>query len=154
MEKKLFALILAFVSLSIYAQTDDLVVMKVNGKEVKMSEFEYIYNKNNNDDAIDKKSLEEYVTLFKNFKLKVAEAEAQGIDTTAAFHKELNEYRSQLARPYLTIKEENEALLKAAYNRDIYSEVSGILIPFPQFERRENNFTLTPADTLATYQKA
>ena len=154
MEKKLFTFILAFVSLSIYAQTNDAVVMKVNGKEVKMSEFEYIYNKNNNDDAIDKKTLEEYVTLFKNFKLKVAEAETQGIDTTVAFHKELNDYRTQLARPYLAINEENEPLLKAAYNRDIYSEVSGILIPFPQFERKENNFTLTPADTLATYQKA
>jgi peptidyl-prolyl cis-trans isomerase SurA len=129
--------------------------MNVNGKEVKMSEFEYIYNKNNSEEAIDKRSLDEYVELFKNFKLKVAEAEAQGLDTTASFHKELKEYRTQLARPYLTLDEPDESLLKNVYDRDeMYNEVSVILIPFPPFERKESSFTLTPSDTLETYGKA
>ena len=66
-----------------YSQNDDPELMKINGKSIKRSEFEYIYNKNNQQ-QIDNKSLDEYVTLFKNYKLKVAEAEANGIDPALA----------------------------------------------------------------------
>ena len=58
-------------------QASDPVVMKINGKEVTRSEFEYSYNKNNSEQTLDKKTLDEYVQLFVDFKLKVAEAEAQ-----------------------------------------------------------------------------
>ena len=34
---------------------DDPVVMRINGKPVTRSEFEYNYNKNNSDEVIDKK---------------------------------------------------------------------------------------------------
>ena len=75
--KKRFALAAALCfCLSGYAQNDDPVVMTIDGKDIKRSEFEYIYNKNNQSSEIDKKSLDEYVDLFINFKLKVAEAEA------------------------------------------------------------------------------
>jgi peptidyl-prolyl cis-trans isomerase SurA len=151
MKKSLFFLIL--LSGSVVAQVNDPVVMKINGKEVKKSEFEYIYNKNNNEEIIDKHSLDEYLVLFRNFKLKVAEAEAQGIDTTAAFHKELQEYRSQLAKPYLET-EKKEALVSQAYDRaNTWSEVSAILIPFSE-EAKASVSRLTPADTLAAYRKA
>ena len=60
----------------------DPVIMRVNNKDIHKSEFEYIYNKNSQQ-QIDQKSLDEYVTLFKNYKLKVAEAEALGIDLSA-----------------------------------------------------------------------
>ncbi|MDR0865821.1 MAG: peptidylprolyl isomerase [Candidatus Symbiothrix sp.] len=154
MKKRLVSLVLILSTITISAQTNDPVVMKINGKDVKKSEFEYIYNKNNNEDAIDKRSLDEYITLFKNFKLRVAEAETQGIDTTASFLKELNEYRSQLAKPYLTDLEENEDLLKQSYNRaQKVAELSAILIAFPQLESGRN-FNVTPADTLAVYKKA
>ncbi|MDR0547671.1 MAG: peptidylprolyl isomerase [Dysgonamonadaceae bacterium] len=135
------------------AQTNDPVVMKINGKDVKKSEFEYIYNKNNNEDALDKRSLDEYITLFKNFKLRVAEAEAQGLDTTAAFRKELNEYRSQLAKSYLET-EKAPGIVENAYKRtNEWSEISAIFVNFPQLEKG-GAFNLTPADTLATYNKA
>ena len=61
--------------------------MTVNGKPVTRSEFEYSYNKNNEETVVDKKSVNEYVDLFVNFKLKVLAAEAAGIDTTADFRK-------------------------------------------------------------------
>ena len=79
---------LSFISLTLpYA--NDPVLMKINGKPVHKSEFEYIYNKNNSNNALDKKTLNEYVDLFVNFKLKVEEAKAQGIDTTKSFINEL-----------------------------------------------------------------
>ena len=154
MKRSLFSLILVLSSFAIIAQTNDPVVMKINGKDVKMSEFEYIYNKNNNEDAIDRRTLDEYVTLFRNFKLRVAEAEAQGMDTTASFHKELNEYRTQLARPYLTLNNVDENMLKQAYDRaQVYNELSGVFIAFPQI-KDGGSFNMIASDTLETYNKA
>ena len=92
-------------SCGLFAQTEnDPVIMTINGNPVSKSEFEYIYNKNNSANSIDKKTLDEYVDLFINFKLKVEEAKAQGIDTTEAFVKEYSGYRAQLAKPYLVDK--------------------------------------------------
>jgi peptidyl-prolyl cis-trans isomerase SurA len=154
MKKYLFSLILIVFSPVAFAQSEDPVIMKINGKDVKKSEFEYFYNKNNNETAIDKISFDEYVTLFKNFKLRVAEAEAQGLDTTAAFHKELGEYRSQLAKPYLTPGEIDDALLRERYERaKNLREISNLLILFPKAKNTQAPHIL-PSDTLETYKKA
>ncbi len=80
---------------------DDAVVMTVAGKDVTRSEFEYSFNKNNTEQTVDKKALDEYVQLFVDFKLKVAEAETQQLDTVTAFIKELEGYRHQQAEEYL-----------------------------------------------------
>lgn len=125
---------------------NDPVLMKINGKPVLKSEFEYIYNKNNSNNSLDKKTLNEYVDLFVNFKLKVEEAKAQGIDTTKSFVNELAGYRSQLTKPYLTDAKVDESVLQEAYNRmkeDV--EVSHILIRVQQ--------NASPADTLTAWNK-
>lgn len=125
---------------------NDPVLMKINGKPVLKSEFEYIYNKNNSNNSLDKKTLDEYVDLFVNFKLKVEEAKAQGLDTTKSFINELAGYRSQLTKPYLTDAKVDESVLQEAYNRlkeDV--EVSHILIRIQQ--------NASPADTLAAWKK-
>ena len=134
---------LAFSS-SLFAQAADPVLMTLNGNSVLRSEFEYIYNKNNSNNSLDKKTLDEYVDLFVNFKLKVEEAKAQGIDTTKSFISELAGYRSQLTKPYLTDSKVDDDLLLEAYNRlkeDV--DVSHILIRIPQ--------NATPADTLKAW---
>ena len=121
--------------------------MKINGKDIPLSEFEYIYNKNNTNNVLDKKTLDEYVDLFVNFKLKVEEAIAQGLDTTQSFNSELSLYRNQLAEQYLTDSDMNAALLQEAYNRKKEEvEVSHILVKIAD--------TGTAADTLAAYNKA
>lgn len=146
MKGKLLALSLSFAVCGAVAQSDDPVLMKINGKEIKKSEFEYIYNKNNSASSIDKRSLAEYLVLFKNFKLKVAEAEKQGLDTTRSFVSELAGYRRQLALPYLTDKTAEDKLAREAYDRlKENAEVSHILIRLPQ--------NATSADTLAVYNK-
>lgn len=156
--KQVFIIVLTLISAISWAQTkNDPVIMKINGKDISKSEFEYIYKKNSNDDIIDKKSLEEYLVLFKNFKLKVTEAEQQGLDTTAAFRKELKEYRDQLAKPYLTNFSIDEKLVEKEYDRmKEFIDVSHILINIPlkkdstQITRRHT----TPTDTLESYKKA
>lgn len=129
------------------AQKNDPILMNVGGKDVTKSEFEYIWNKNNSNATPDMKTLDEYVDLFVNFKLKVAEAEAQGIDTTQAFITELSGYRKQLITPYLTDKDAEEAMIKLCYDRlRQYTEVSHILLAVQP--------GATPEDTLKQYQKA
>ncbi len=138
------ALLVLFGSVSAFAS--DPVLMKINGKPVYKSEFEYIYNKNNSNNSLDKKTLDEYVDLFVNFKLKVEEAKVQGLDTTQSFINELAGYRSQLTRPYLTDSKVDEQILREAYERmkeDV--EVSHILVRIPQ--------GATPADTLSAWKK-
>lgn len=129
------------------AETPDPVLMTVNGKPILKSEFEYVYNKNNANNSIDKKTLNEYVDLFINFRLKVEEALAQGMDTTASFRSELAGYRTQLAHPYLVDSAADESILHEAYERmkeDI--EVSHILIRVNQ--------NASPKDTLLAWNKA
>ena len=46
-------------SVPFYAQTDDPVVMDVNGYEVKKSEFEYFFKKNNIEKVVNKKTIKE-----------------------------------------------------------------------------------------------
>ncbi len=82
-----------------------------------MEEFERIYRKNNNETSLNQQTPEEYLELFINFKLKVKEAEALGMDTTPKFINELEGYRAQLAKPYLTDDETKEKMMKEAYER-------------------------------------
>lgn len=144
--KSLVVTLLAFFAFagSVFAQSADPILMTINGKPVQKSEFEYIYNKNNSNNSLDKKSLDEYVDLFVNFKLKVEEAKAQGIDTTTSFINELAGYRSQLTKPYLTDQKVDDDLLVEAYERmkeDV--DVSHILIRVQP--------GATPADTLKAW---
>jgi Parvulin-like peptidyl-prolyl isomerase len=156
MKTHLLTIALFLFPILILAQNNDPIIMTINGKNIKKSEFDSIYNKNNSEDAIEKKSLEEYIDLFKNFKLKVAEAEAQGLDTTALFRSELAEYRSQIAKPYQPVLAADESLVKKEYDRlNEFLEVSHILILFPR-EAGSNTIIppMLPADTLETYKKA
>jgi peptidyl-prolyl cis-trans isomerase SurA len=138
--------ILLLISGSVLAKAKDPVLMQINGKPVYKSEFEYIYNKNNSNNALDKKSLEEYVDLFINFKLKVEEAKAQGIDTTKSFINELDGYRNQLTKPYLTDKTAEEQTVIDAYNRlKEEIEVSHILVRVQPES--------SPEDTLKAWNK-
>lgn len=100
--KKLFSILCAaMAALPMMAQVDDPIVMTINGENVSRSEFEYSYNKNNTDLVVDKASLDEYVELFVNYKLKVAAAKEAQLDTMAAFQKEMADYRAQQAEEYL-----------------------------------------------------
>ena len=79
----------------------DPVLMTINGKDIKLSEFEYLYHKNNQQ-QVEKETLEQYVNRFVLYKQKVADAEAAGIDTTDVFRREFEGYQNDLAAPYMT----------------------------------------------------
>lgn len=96
---------------------DEEILMSIHDRQVTVGEFERIYRKNNSSTALEQQSVQEYLELFINFKLKVIEAEEMGLDTTAAFLREFNGYIAQLAKPYLSDKEEVEILKKEAFKR-------------------------------------
>ena len=110
MRKTLLSILCAF-AITAGAQTSDPVVMTINGQNVTRSEFEYSYNKNNGDEVIEKTTVEQYVPLFVNYKLKVAAALDARLDTLASFKAEFAKYRDQQVRPTIVTSEdvENEA---------------------------------------------
>lgn len=139
MKNLLFTFCAAIVAQTAFAQIDDPIVMTVNGEDVTRSEFEYSYNKNNTDLVVDKASLDEYVELFVNYKLKVAAAKEAQLDTMAAFQKEMVDYRAQQAEEYLidSVFIEREArrtyeLTAQNIGPDGLFQASHILIRLPQ----------------------
>ena len=110
MRKTLVSILCAF-AITAGAQTSDPVVMTINGQNVTRSEFEYSYNKNNGDEVIEKTTVEQYVPLFVNYKLKVAAALDARLDTLTSFKAEFAKYRDQQVRPTIVTSEdvENEA---------------------------------------------
>ena len=116
MKKFLFGALVLCASMCTFAQ-EDQVLMTIAGKPIMVSEFMYIYEKNNQENSIEKKTMQEYLDLFVNFKLKVAEAEAQGVDTTAAFKKELAGYRAQATPKYMKDNAAIDSLVVLSYER-------------------------------------
>lgn len=146
--KRLHLLLIGiFLSLGAVAQNSDPVILTIDGEDIYASEFLYIYSKNNENPSFDKDSLDDYMQLFINYKLKVKEAKSQNYDTIPRLVSELAQYRKQLSLPYMTDKEKNEKLIKEAYDRTA-SEVraSHILVRMKADP--------SPADTNAAYVKA
>jgi len=129
MHKLIFSLIFTVFACLVSAQNDP-VLFTVEGVPVHVSEFDYIYNKNNGDGAdYSKKSLEEYLDLYVKFKLKVQRAKELKLDTINQLNQELEGYRKQLADSYLVDKEVSARLVKELHERkqkDI--ELSHILV--------------------------
>jgi len=140
--------------------SDNEILLTIAGKKVTIGEFMAIYQKNNTqkqkpdkkagqeyNNFVDQKSLDEYLDLFINFKLKVTEAEELGLDTLTSFRNELNGYRDQLAKPYFTDEKTLEDLISEAYDRSKYDVRASHI-----FFRLKAD--ASPSDTLAAYETA
>lgn len=143
----LILLFASFLATGLFAQKDDPVLFSIDDKPVHLSEFKYIYSKTNGDKAdYSKASLQEYLELYTNFKLKVNKAKAMRLDTISSLKQELDGYRRQLADSYLIDREVTEKLVDEAYERTKQDvDVSHIMISLPA--------NASPADTLAAFTK-
>jgi peptidyl-prolyl cis-trans isomerase SurA len=129
------------------SSSKDPVIATVGNTPIYSSEFKYVYDKNSVPDSLSaQESLQQYLDLYVNFRLKVLEAESMGLDTLTSFQQELSGYKQQLAEPYLQDSTITNDLVKQAYNR-LKEEIraSHILISLPA--------DADPKDTLAAYQK-
>ena len=144
MKKLIFVTFFLIKSLFNFSQNQE-IAMELNGKPISKKEFLQIYLKNNNNPKFDKQSIDEYLELYKKFKLKVFEAEELKYDTISRLKKELEGYRKTLSNSYLIDKEKNNFLIEQAYER-LKTELraSHLLI-----EIKSND----PDDTLIAYKK-
>jgi len=124
------------------------VLFYINSKPTTIEEFVYLYRKNHQHNPGDftTEKIEEYLSLFINYKLKVEEAISRGMDTTASFRKEYETYRDELLRPYTPDSKIVDSLVTLTYNR-LKEEVntSHILIRLSS--------DATPEDTLKAFRK-
>ncbi len=141
-------ILVMFTTASVFAQKEDTrVLITIDDEEITVSEFLNVYRKNNVDtDLNDKKSMQEYLQLYINFRLKVKEARDLGMDTVSSFVEELDGYRKQLADPYFNDQEVTDELLQEAYERLMYDiRASHILIKVDE--------NALPEDTMLAYKK-
>lgn len=127
--------------------TKDEVLFTVENSPVYVSEFTRVFNKNIDlvkDES--QKDVDEYLKLFINYKLKLKEAHALGLDEKSSYKNELANYKSQLAQNYLTDSKVTDELIEEAYYRTINEvKASHILIRLSE--------NPTPGDTLAAYNE-
>ena len=127
-------IIFSFIAINAFSQADETLIT-IGDTKVSKGEFERIYQKNNNNlyNEKDKKTPEEYLELFIDFKLKVIEAEQLKMDTNSVFRNELAGYREELAAPYLTDVKYNEEMVRDLYERTTKEvNASHILVMVPK----------------------
>ena len=113
--KKLIWIALVFVGAQMNAQE---VLFTVGNQSITTEEFKAVYEKNKEvGAALDPKTPEEYLELYINFKLKIAEAYAEQRDTATGFKNEFGGYRAQLAKPYLSDQGAEDELVTQAFSR-------------------------------------
>ena len=127
--KRLLVLLL-FTSIFYSQNRSDLFLFKINDSETTLEEFNRVYNKNI--DLVEESSENDYMNyleLFINYKLKLAEAYELGYDKNEDYLKEYQKYKNQLLKGYLTDIESQERLVKEAYERTRNEvQVSHVLI--------------------------
>lgn len=108
-------LLLLFFAGNALAQTDPVLV-RIGGKEVLRSEFERSCLEAGIA-GTGRKGLDACLSRFIDTKLKVAAAEAAGLDTSRTFLQEQAAYRRGLVKSYLVDAEETEQAARRYYER-------------------------------------
>ena len=138
---------LFFLTNSVFAQKNEDVLMTIDDQPVLASEFKRVYLKNL--DLVleeSQKSVDGYLKLFVDYKLKVAEAYSQGFDQSDTYKKDFSKYEEQLSRNYIFEDKVTSELAKEAFERNLEEiEASHILIMV--------NYDAVPRDTLAAFDK-
>ena len=119
MKLNILSILTLLVATCAFSQTED-VLFTVNKTKITNTEFARVYNKNIDLVQDEKqKDVDEYLKLYVNYKLKLEEAAALGLDKDSKYINELASYRRQLSQKYLTDSKINEKLLNEAYDRTV-----------------------------------
>jgi peptidyl-prolyl cis-trans isomerase SurA len=147
MKKSILTLIAVIVTTIAYAQHKKDVLLTLNDKPIYAQEFKKVYQKNLElvQDE-EQKSVDGYLKLFVDYKLKVAEAYAQGLEKNEDYVKDFSKYEEQLSRNYIYEDNVTSDLVEEAYDRGLIEiDASHILIMC--------NWDAFPQDTLVAYNK-
>lgn len=137
-----------FISAVTFSQTAKKeVLFTIDGKPYYTDEFVRVYNKNLDlvkDDS--QKDINNYLDLFVGYKLKINKANKLGLNEGKQYKDELNSYRTQLSKNYVTDTKVTKELVEEAYNRSLKEiRASHILLMVDE--------AAAPADTLKAYNK-
>ena len=146
--KQLFFGLLLSMQLVSYGQNGKKeVLFTIDDKPYYTDEFSRVYNKNLDlvkDES--QKDLTQYLQLFIGYKLKINKANKLGLEKGDAYKNELNTYRTQLSKNYLTDSKVTKELVEEAYNRSLKEvKASHILITVDE--------NASPEDTLIAFNK-
>lgn len=140
-------LIIAFLLLCcpVQGSREGDVVLTIGDESFELGEFWHIYNKNRHLPGFDE-SPAEFAERFIDYKLKVREAKALGLDTLSSFRNEYQQYVNEVRYSYLV---DSIALMRDA--RESYSYMKYVV-------RASHILILTapdasPEDTMAAYSK-
>ncbi len=88
MKKNVLTIVLLLFAAILYAQ--DRTLLEIDNEKIDADEFIHIFKKNaGNNGNVTRKDVDEYMDLFVNFKLKVHEGQALGLDTSRSFKQEI-----------------------------------------------------------------
>lgn len=140
----LFSISLLFIGIILSGQEKNILLTINEDHEVSLDAFKWMYHKNNEESA--GQDPESYLQTYIDFKLKVTDAMALGLDADPGFIREYNEYKNTLAESYLPHRVSERELLIEAYeraNQDV--NASHILLTIPQ--------NPSPEDTIKVYKR-
>lgn len=99
--------------LSLQAQT----LFEYGDQKIDVKEFKQAYQKNTNAISYDKQSIDDYLQLYINSKLKILEAYNRGYDTLPQQREEFANLRSQIIDNYMNDPETMNKLVMEAFDR-------------------------------------
>src|SRR5690625_3874825 len=144
----IIALFLVFLSTSVvWSQSGKDVFLYIDNQPVDSEEFVRLYQKNLEiikDE--EQRDLDNYLELYINYKLKLAEAKKQGLDKDSEYLEEIEAYKKEQTLRYLNDSELSETILEELYNRSKKEiHASHILINLPPYSYGK--------DTIKAYEK-
>ena len=141
--KRILTCILSVLFCVPFHAQNDPVVMTVNGNDVRKSEFEYFFRKNNTETNVTRKTVKQYADLYLNFKLKVQAAIDEGMDKSESFLNEYRMYREMQTEDYVLDKEFLDRTAHEIYEQSV-AEVGEdglahlyVISSYPEEETRE-----------------
>lgn len=130
MKKSIFFCSLLLLSTTAFTQT----LFTVGGESVSTEAFKKAFKKNNPTDS-SIQAMQDYLKLYIRYKLKVKAATAKGIDTLPAQRQEAEQFRSQIAEPYMLDGARIQSLTEEAISRAKTDVLAAqIFIPFTKDE--------------------
>ena len=129
------------------SQNKKNVLLTINSNPVYSSDFTKVFNKNL-DLVVEEsqKNVAGYLDLFIDYKLKITEAYAQGLDKNKLYVKEFKKYKDQLSKKYIYDKRVVSKLVEEAYERNLEEINADHILVL-------SNLHDSPADTLEAYNK-
>jgi peptidyl-prolyl cis-trans isomerase SurA len=133
---------------STIGSTEPDFLFAIDEERIFAEDFLYALTKNqhlkdNKSQGITQEEFEQNFELFLNFKLKVKEAERQGMDQSEEFNNEFSIIKEDLKKPYLLENSIQEGELRKAYNRMQEAlKASHILIQFPPNAGHEDSIAV------------